>query len=217
MSAGSRTALHTPESRAFMIAALIGGIPALKIEAIAVHPGLGEDERVLYAVRRFNAGDFKQLLISGLNMGERTAKAFDIKTLGGEPFSLSRYVGMHTQIHASNTPEQASWVLGKVRELGIRSLAISAPPYHLPRAYLTVLAAFRKAGISASDCMLIPCPTPMSPYYHVPETEVMAAEMVPAEYERILRYMHKGDVANIADLMSHIDSLICVMHARGLI
>ena len=217
MSAVSRVAAVTPESRAFMISAFIGGIPTVRTEAIAVHPGLGEDERVLYAVRRFNKGDSKYLLVSGLNMGERTAKAFDIKTLSSTPFNLSRFVGVHTQIHADNTPDQATWIMSKVRELGIQSLAISAPPYHLPRAYLTVLAAFRKAGISASDCMLIPFPTPMSPYYHVPEAEVMAVEMIPAEYERIMRYMQKGDVANMGELLEYIDSLICVMNARGLI
>lgn len=213
----SRIVDATSESYAFEIGALIGGIPRVSTDAIAVHTGLGEDERVQYAVQRFNRGDFKQLLISGLNPQEKTAKRFDLMTLQAAPFNLARVEGVRTQVYARHTPDQAEWIALCARALGLRSISISAPAYHLPRAYLTVLAAFLKNGMHAQDCMLVPLPTPMSPYYHVPEMDVMAMEMIPGEYGRIVNYTQKGDVASAGELRKYIDSLISVMVERGLI
>ena len=211
-----RVVKEAPESTAFEIAALIAGITRVPTEAIAVHTGLGEDERVLYAIQRFNRRDFKCLLVSGLNPDEKTAKRFDLKTLRAAPFHLLRDEGVFTQMYAGNTPDQAEWIAFCAQDLGLRSISISAPPYHLPRAYLTVLATFLKAGIRARDCMLIPLPTPMSPFYRVPETDATATEMIAGEYERIKRYTQKGDVASIDDLRRYIDSLIQVMVENNL-
>jgi hypothetical protein len=207
----------TPESNAFAYAALIGGIPRIQTESFAVLPGLGENARIFHALARWKGRSFKHLLVAGLFPEERTATNFDIATLRRKPFNLRKTRGVYTQVHADNTPAQAQWLAQRVKELRIRSLTLSAPPYHLPRALGTVVKTFLQAGIGVTDCFVIPEPTPISPLDMVPELSVDAADMMSGEYERVVAYGAKGDVADLNDLIVYVESLIHVLRERRLV
>ena len=61
---------------------------------------------------------------------------------------LRRIDGVHLQAEpAPNTALQAKWIVSQVRDHGITSLALAVSPYHLPRAYLTLLKAFNEVGV----------------------------------------------------------------------
>ena len=93
--------------------------------------------------------------------------------------------GVFTQIHAD--AHQVQWTAEMVREHGVHSLTITAPAYHLPRAYLTMLKALWESPV-----VLIPDPTPLSPLAIVPEFGVHACDMIPGEMERKMERKLQG-------------------------
>ena len=63
-----RLLARTESSELFACAAGILSIPREPTEALVVFPGMGEDERVIHAVRRWRDGDFKYLFVAGINL-----------------------------------------------------------------------------------------------------------------------------------------------------
>jgi hypothetical protein len=51
----------------------------------------------------------------------------------------------------------------------------------------------------------------------VPELSVDAADMMSGEYERVVAYGAKGDVADLNDLIVYVESLIHVLRERRLV
>jgi hypothetical protein len=187
------------------MAAWILAIPRIKPTAIAVHTGLGEHIRVEYAIKEWEVRRVPLLLLLGTNPHERTYEALTFERLCKGPFWVdpSARGNVVTQVTAAHSKEQAVWLVDEVRERGIRSVELHAPAYHMPRAYLTVLAAMD----SANPFLLTPHVTPYPPGYVIPETGVRAVDMTDGEYQRIEKYQQSGDVASRKKLIDYLDWL----------
>jgi uncharacterized SAM-binding protein YcdF (DUF218 family) len=108
---------------------------------------------------------------------------------------------IHINPDPKNTVDQADWLRDKVKEFNIKSLALCASYYHLPRAFLTVLKTFIKARI---QIVIIPHPTATPPEAPSPEVNQSQWDLIPGEIERILKYQKKGDVATIEELKEYL-------------
>lgn len=191
-------------STALAMATMLYGLPRPvgDVDAIAVQPGLGENWRIIDAVEAWNeSASAKRLLIAGLYDGETTKVLPTIENLSRPPFNLRRTEGVHIQASADHTRAQAEWLAKQVRENGVGSLALFVSPYHLLRAYCTVLKTFTKAGLRIP---IVPMPVAVAPTAIVPETGVNAWEMSPGEKERIFKYQELGDVATLDELMDYL-------------
>ena len=95
MSSIPRILPPSPASDAFLLALTVMSIPRIQTEALAVFPGMGEDERVSYAISEWTSKPYKHFLVCGLNFEERTARHFTIETLLAPPFNLpsKRFAG----------------------------------------------------------------------------------------------------------------------------
>jgi hypothetical protein len=182
------------------MATLLYGLPRPidRVDAIAVLPGLGESWRIIDGVQAFNDNSSAQhLFIAGINDIEKTKVQPTLKNLSMPPFNLIRTENVHIQENAAHTKAQAEWLVEQVRANSVKSLALFVSPYHLLRAYCTVLKAFTKAGITIP---LIPMPVAVNPATIIPETEVDAWTMSNGEKERIIKYQALDDVATHQEL-----------------
>ncbi|WP_433281866.1 hypothetical protein [Micromonospora sp. CA-244673] len=171
------------------------------VEALVVATGQGEDWRLTHAIRCWEANPgFRHLLVANGNPTEETYAeiTFDhLRSLG-----LRRLSGVCLQAEpAPNTGLQAAWIADEVRARGITSLALAVSPYHLTRAYLTVLKAFARSG---TRLPIIPLPVAIPPDTPVPETGATAYELVPGEVKRILTYVGNGWLATAAELQEYL-------------
>lgn len=173
----------------------------LSVDTLVVMPGQGETLRVKQAIQEWEKGSAKHLLIAGIYDKEKTFVALDIKELQ-KNFGLKRVEGVHTAIHASNTKEQAEWIVRKVQETHSKSVALFNAPYHMLRAYSTVLKAFIVHKVPRIP--LIPVPVSISPDKRIPEVGINAWDMIPGEMERIRIYQEKGDVATYSELKDYL-------------
>ncbi len=190
---------YNAEARLFALASWILSIPRnTNVDAIAVFPGLGETVRIRYAIERWQHDkNLKNLLIAGQNSEERTFYPLTsdrLRTL----FQLTRTCGVLIQENAKNTKEQADWVAKEIFRNSLRSCALCAPPYHIVRAFLTVLKSLEEPII------IIPAPIPMSPRSVVPELNVEADLLIPGELQRIKKYQELGDVATFDELREYL-------------
>lgn len=179
--------------------------PTDRLDAIAVLPGLGEDWRLIDAVNAWQAHpSLRHLLVAGTNGAERTQVQPDIAYLQQPPVNLRRLENVHTQVSAQHTKEQAEWLVGQVAEHEITSLGLYVSPYHLLRAYCTVLKAFQRAKVPIA---LIPLPVAKPPQTPIPETSATGWQMVDGEVKRIQVYQEKGDVVSYDELQEYINWL----------
>jgi len=188
------------------MATMILSIPRLETDAITVFPGRGENVRLEYAVKVWQysqfPGELRFFLVAGTEWKtEAKTPQPTLELLQGNPYNLRKMAGVYIQYHAHCTPDQTGWVLEKVRACGIKSLSLIAPPYHLPRAYLTLLKELYKQSICIP---IIPLPVPTSPDTIVPEDGVDAWTLFDGEAERILKYQEKGDVATLPELKEYL-------------
>jgi len=176
--------------------------PVEEVDAIAVMSGLGEHWRVTDAVRAWNnSPDVDHLLIAGANRDEKSFVEPTLENLARPPFNLTRTEGVHAQPHALHTPDQAEWLVGKFQDLDVESAALYVSPYHLFRAYGTVLKSMIKSDVRIP---VIPMPVSVSPDTATPETGVMPWEAIDGEVRRISAYQEKGDVATFGELREYI-------------
>ena len=169
--------------------------------------GMGEDERVVYPRRKYwepTESMNRLFLVLGYNENESTWKPMDVEALTQEPFCISRTDGLHAQSKFITTLDQARWIVEKIGELDIKSLALFSAPYHLPRMLATLIKEMNKRGIRVP---VIPAPVLVSPSSVVPETGAGAWDMKQGEAERLIAYAKKGDVAGIKEFKEYIDWL----------
>jgi hypothetical protein len=183
---------------------MILGLPRPKTEAFTVFPGRGENERLRYAMEVFNRHcSASALLVAGTEWKtETTTPQPTIELLRGEPYKARYEDDIHIQYHAHCTPDQTGWVVEKVKELRITSLSLVVTPYHLPRAYLTLLKEFIKQNVPWIP--LIPLPVPKAPGAIVPEDNTDAWTLFDGEAERILKYQKQGDVATLPEIKEYL-------------
>lgn len=169
-----------------------------RVEALAVFPGQGETWRISQALEWWNRrkGRARHLLLaggSGLSSVEEYIDHF------GE-IGRDSWVDVQWP-DARNTKEQADWTAEKVRELNIESLALFVSPYHLLRAYCTLLKSLEARGLQIP---IVPAPVAISPEVVVPESGANGWQLVAGEVERLRRYQEKGDVATSEELKQYI-------------
>lgn len=173
-----------------------------KVEALGVFQGMGEHWRVAEPADLYEQGFAKYFLITGNASEEKTAVQMSADVLKGQPFNLKRVEGIHFQSDGPrlHTGLQAIWMLEKIKELGIQSLALFVSPYHDERAFRTLLKVFLKT--QTPWIPLIPVPVTVSPDTTIPESGATAWESVPGEVKRIGDY--QKDVANYRETREYI-------------
>ncbi|MCM0678668.1 YdcF family protein [Micromonospora phytophila] len=174
------------------------------VDALVIASGQGEEWRFTHAIRTWEANPgLRHLLMANGNPAEETYVEITLDYL--RSLGLRRIDGVHVQAEpAPNTGRQAAWIVDQVKGRGIRSLALTVSPYHLPRAYLTVLKACDSSGVRLP---IIPAPVAVPPDTPVPETGATAYDLVPGEVKRILTYMDEGWVATCEDLQQYLQWL----------
>ncbi|NUT34724.1 MAG: hypothetical protein HOV79_16820 [Hamadaea sp.] len=178
--------------------------PAARVEALAVFTGQGEQWRLSQAFDRWNTSTtLRLLLIADGNPAERTYEPLSPAYL--RDLGLRRTEGVVVQSEpAPNTGLQAAWTARCIQQRDVRSLALAVTPYHLPRAYLTLLAACTAASLRLP---VLPLPTPVPAGTRMPETAATEAELLPGEIERILVYADRGWVADPAAFAEYLSWL----------
>lgn len=198
-------------SEFFSLATFILTIPDVttKVDAFVVFPGMGEDERVRSAVINWQLSMIASvdtlhrfLIIAGHNHNEKTTKILTLDVLEKPPFNLKRLNGVIIEDGVSNTKKQAEQVLKRVKQYNLESLALFASPFHLIRAYLTLLKTLLKAGLE--KVAIIPGQVFKSPHSMIPEFNTTAWEAVAGEVARIKKYQAKGDVATPEELQAYL-------------
>ncbi|WP_433064611.1 hypothetical protein [Dactylosporangium sp. CS-033363] len=177
---------------------------AQRAEGLAVLTGQGETWRLRHAIADWEANPARRhLLIATTNEAERTSVPVTLAAL--RALGLRRTAGVQIQpVPAAHTGVQAEWLAERADAHGIAGLALAVSPYHLPRAYLTVLRACERRGLRVA---LLPSPTPVAPATPVPETGATAWDLVPGELRRILEYTDRGWIAAPAELRRYLDRL----------
>jgi hypothetical protein len=170
------------------------------VDAVAVPTGQGEESRIADAIQLWEDGHTgRHLLIANGNPAERTYVPITRDYLHG--LGLRRHPGVHIQAEpAPNTGLQAAWIAEQVRRLGITSLLLAVTPYHLPRAYLTVLKALHATGVRIP---VLPYPIAVAPQATAPETGVAHRDLWPGEAHRIVQYTGHGWVAGIEEFRKY--------------
>jgi uncharacterized SAM-binding protein YcdF (DUF218 family) len=170
------------------------------VDAIVVPTGQGEESRVTHAIQLWEAArNTRHLLVANGNPAERTYVPITRDYLA--ELGLHRQVGVRVQEEpAPSTGLQATWIADQVRRLGITSLLLAVTPYHLPRAYLTVLKALNVTGVRIP---VLPYPIPVSPDATAPETGAGHYELLPGEAHRIIEYTARGWVVTVEEFRAY--------------
>ncbi|GIF10078.1 ElyC/SanA/YdcF family protein [Actinoplanes teichomyceticus] len=162
------------------------------LDAVVVPTGQGEEARLRHAIALWESEPgIRFLLVPNGNPAERTYVTITLDYL--RSLGLRRLDGVHIQrAPAPNTALQAAWIADEVGKRDIRSCVLTVSPYHLPRAFLTVIKALavRKVRIP-----VIPAAVPVPPHARVPETGANAYDLLPGEFRRILTYANDGWIA----------------------
>lgn len=178
-------------------------------EALAVFPGLGETWRVETAIRAWNRrgpdSPTRRLLIAGTNPDEE--QWFEPSPENLAKFGLADMTDVRTQPSARQTPEQAAWVLEQIKADEITSLSLFVSPYHLVRAFCTLVAEFDKAGWCIP---MLPIPVPVAPSTVIPEFADQGYDgwqLMPEEQRKYDIYSAEGDVADPELVRSYLQWL----------
>ena len=190
----------------FSLATFIFTIPDVTtmVDALAVFPGMGEDERVEQAIINWQLpiNSSRYFIIASPNYNEETTRIITPDVLRNPPFNLKRFEGVIIEDESSNTKEQTERVLKRVRQYDLKSLALFASPFHLPRAYLTLLKTLIDAKLK--EVAITPGQVFKSPGSVIPEFRTTAWEAIAGEVRRIKKYQVKGDVATLDELREYL-------------
>lgn len=183
--------------------AMILSLPRVVTDAITVFPGRGENERLQHAVKVWETNPTGRFfLVAGTKWTtEKTTAQPTMELLSQEQYGLKTTNGVIIHNHANITTEQTGWVVLNIQKLGITSIGLVVTPYHLIRAYLTLLKETLKSGIQIP---IIPLPVPKAPDALVLEDNTDAWALFDGEMARILTYQEKGDVATPEELKKYL-------------
>lgn len=198
---------------------LIMSIPKLEpkdIDAIVAIPGIMLEAPIRFACKLWEIGVGKHLLIAGYHEQPVVDKLFTPETFPTQ-FSLQRKGDVRFQGHAGHTGMQASWIAEQTVQLGIKSIMLVAPAFHLPRVYLTILEALRRKNVRV---VISPAWPSVSPFERslldvTPGKEarnLAQLDALPAEADpRMQNYMKPktdgspGDVATLEYFIEHLE------------
>lgn len=179
----------------------------LEVDALCTFSGQGEDVRIIQPARVYWEDAHTKnrfFLIPGHHKTEQHWRDMTSEVLAGEPFNFKKLEGVRVTPPLVTTKDQAEWIVANIQELGITSLGVVSSPFHLLRAYLTVLGQMKAAGIRMP---VVPIPACVAPHRIVPEQEAEAWDLVQGEAERISEYQKKGDILSYDDFRVYTDWL----------
>ncbi|MEN9552393.1 MAG: hypothetical protein RI935_770 [Candidatus Parcubacteria bacterium] len=114
------------------------------VDAVSAIAGIQLDGSVLQAISMFDQqSSIRHCLITGYHGQKRVDEMF-IQNKVADYFGSKRTDGLISQGKANHTGHQAAWITQHVKELGLESLIVIAPAFHLPRVYVTFLEALRR-------------------------------------------------------------------------
>lgn len=185
------------------MAMMLYSIPRRPTDTIATVRGLGEIWRVRTAIEEWKESrTARYLLIANSSIKEKTHEPLSSEVLRKHPFSLRKLQGVHWQVESGdNTKVQAEWMAERVMTLGLRSITLFVPAYHLLRAYCTILKTFIKHDLCIP---LIPAVVQVPLELETPETGVGQWDMATGEVERMVTYQKLGDVATAPELRAYL-------------
>ena len=103
-----------------------------------------------------------------------------------------------------NTHDQAEWLAGFMQERDLESVTLVASPYHMPRAYLTVLQSLKNRDMT-EDVLVLPLPAGQTEWWGCPDgLDVTRMDLFPGELAKIDEYGAKGHVASYADGLEYL-------------
>ncbi len=176
------------------------------VNALAAFPGQGEPWRVRKVVHSWesNSTMSQRLLIAGITPAENERNPVTMSDLCHD-YGLTKTKGVETQEIALHTKDQADWIVDRVATYTIPSLALFVSPYHLPRAYCTLVRSFTR--LRQPWVPIIPKPVAIAPNVTVPDTKASGWDMVGAEVQRFKHYQAKGDVASLDEMKQYLEWL----------
>src|SRR3989344_8647371 len=180
---------------------------AYEVDALCTFTGQGEDIRVIQPARAYwehKKTKNRIFLVPGYYENERTWKEMTEETLSKKPFKIRRTKGLLCSPRFTTTKDQAEWAVKKIDELAIQSCGVLSSPFHLVRAYTTMLACMDTAHVKIP---IIPIPIYKAPNSVIPETGGEGWDMLEGEMERIRTYQKKGDIISYEKFREYIDWL----------
>jgi hypothetical protein len=176
-----------------------------QFESLAVMPGLGEDSRVIKAIRIWEDNPhLRYLLVCGTNKSEVIQSQLSLDRLKEEPFLLRRVESVLTQVEAVHTREQTDWIIKHVETNNLTSLGLVVSHWHMTRAYLAILKSMLNAGVQIP---IFPIVVSSSPETVIPEMKAKIKDLSAGEAERIKKYQEIGQIAYFDELMQYLEWL----------
>jgi len=178
----------------------------LDVEAFAPLPGLGHLDRIRVPIQRYNESmSASYLLLGGAATKERTYEDLNVHSLQHPNYGLVRTDGVITEATTDNTAHQINWVMDRVQEHGIRSLAIFTSPYHLLRAFGTTIRIMQQRQMGWIPIVPISVGSldDLVPELCDDKQLTSGFHMVAGEVERFHTYSRKRkpDVANYSQIL----------------
>ena len=151
------------------LACLFNG-PLLKADAIAVFLGEDSNERVDVAIELMASGAASELFLTGAidNPPRQRSASAMTPALLGRGVSPSAVFADNEAMH---TRDQSVNLVAAALERGWKRVLLVASPYHMPRAFLTVLRALTDIGesqnihvipVTAAQALWFQCPDGMT-------------------------------------------------------
>ena len=106
---------------------------------------------------------------------------------------------------SQNTHEQAEWLAKECEDRGWERVLLAASPYHMPRAFLTVLASLQKRDLAETVC-IVPLVASQALWWGTPEgLDQTRAELWADELRKIDEYRELyGHVAGDEDGLAYL-------------
>ena len=105
---------------------------------------------------------------------------------------------------SQNTHEQAEWLAALCQKRHIATVTLVASPYHMPRAYLTVLASLQALDID-DKVLVLPLPAGQARWWGSPDgLAANRLDLFGQELDKIDAYGERGHVASYADGLAYL-------------
>ena len=106
--------------------------------------------------------------------------------------------------NSQNTHEQAEWLAEEAGRQGWCRVLLAASPYHMPRAFLTVLASLKKRDLDETVC-IVPLVASHTSWWGKPDGETRTRlRLWDSEQVKSHEYRAKGHIAFEAEAMEYL-------------
>ncbi len=173
---------------------ILSNLPLLKADAVVVFCGEDGIERTKVGVTAIAQGGADTLVLTGYEEcgeGARTCFAEAIG-LGVAPSRILM------DERATNTAQQARYTAELARVNGWRRVLLACSPYHMPRAFLTLLRALDREEAS-EDVQVLPIAADHLPWFGEPRRD----DLLAVEMQKI--YEHVDDVCTFSEGLAYLE------------